>query len=245
MGGVLVTGTDTGVGKTVVACAVTSGLVREGLRVAVWKPAETGWDPTSAERLSDAARLRDASGSEEPLEAICRYRLSAPLAPAIAARLQGLVVDLAALGQAYRMRASGTDAVVVEGAGGLLVPLSGRTTYADLARDLDLRVLIVAANRLGAINHTALTARVATAEGASVIGFVLNDVGGTSTARGARASSLARDVAAGTNRDAIMELTGLPCLGEIPYDPELVRDPSRVARLLHMAAIRTALAPGR
>ena len=78
-----------------------------------------------------------------------------------------------------------------------------------------------------------------------MIGFVLNDVGGASTARGGRGSSLAGDVAAGTNRDAIMELTGLPCLGEIPYDPELVREPSRVALLLHLAAISTALAPGR
>jgi dethiobiotin synthetase len=245
MRGVLVTGTDTGVGKTVVACALARGLVRAGLRVAVWKPAETGWDPSSAERLSDAAHLRDASGSEEPLEAICRYRLRAPLAPAIAARLQGLVVDLAELGRAYRTRASAADVVVVEGAGGLLVPLSGRMTYADLARSLDLRVLIVAANRLGAINHTALTARVATAEGASVIGFVLNDVSGASTPPGARNSPPVADVSAGTNRDAIIELTSLTCLGEIPYDPELVRDPSRAARFLHMAAISAALAPAR
>jgi dethiobiotin synthetase len=245
MNGVLVTGTDTGVGKTVVACALTSGLVRTGLRVAVWKPAETGWDPSSAERLSDAARLREASGSAEPLEAICRYRLSAPLAPAIAARLQGLTVDLVELGHAYRRRASGADAVIVEGAGGLLVPLSGRTTYADLARDLGLRVLIVAANRLGAINHTALTARVATSEGASVIGFVLNVVSGASASRDPRTSPAATDVSTETNRGAIAELTGLPCLGEIPHDPELARDPSRAARLLDLAAIRSALAPAR
>lgn len=223
MTGLLVTGTDTGVGKTLVTCALAVALVRRGFSISVWKPVETGWTP-SAESTSDAERLRRAAGSDEPLEAICPYRLKAPLAPSVAARLEGTVIDMEHLVEHYRERARCADLVLVEGAGGLLVPLDGRETYADLARTCGCHILIVAANRLGTINHTALTVRVATAEGLHTLGFVLNDVGGAAPPAANEDASIA------TNRATIVELTGLRCLGEIPYDSDLPATPERAAR---------------
>jgi dethiobiotin synthetase len=270
MSGLLVTGTDTGVGKTVVACALAADLVRRGLNIAVWKPAETGWNP-SAEETSDAARLQRAAGSTEPLEVICPYRLREALAPAVAARVEGVFIDLGHLARLYHERRVSSDVLIVEGAGGLLVPLVDRTTYADLARDLDLSLLIVAPNRLGVINHTALTARVAAAEGLRVIGFVLNN--GQSHTRSQPSSSAMSpadtecgpkphsqnragaglrgpgihpeflvDPSTTTNRSAIMDLTGLPCLGEIPYEPRAADEPERVSAYLDVSGILTAVA---
>ena len=219
MAGILVTGTDTSVGKTVVACAIAASLVERGVRVAAWKPVETGIEP-GAEKSSDAALLAHAVGRAESPDSICTYRLRAPLAPAVAARLEGTTIDIARLEQAYRQHADRADLVVIEGAGGLLVPLVGRSTYLDLARRLDVPLLIVAANRLGTINHTALTARVAAAEGAGVAGFVLNDVGQPLEDAG-RPGAPSPDRSRATNREEIIEQTGLPCLGELPYVPDI------------------------
>jgi len=269
MSGLLVTGTDTGVGKTVVACALVADLVRRGLNIAVWKPAETGWNP-SAEETSDAARLRRAAGSTEPLEAICPYRLREALAPAAAAHLEGVSIDVGHLARVCRERQASSDLLIAEGAGGLLVPIVGRTTYADLARELDLSLLIVAPNRLGVINHTALTARAAAAEGLRVIGFVLNSAEshtrsqpsspGMSPVDGERGPRRHSQGSAGagradpgvsleplvdpsttTNRAAIEDLTGLRCLGEIPYDPVAVDEPERVSAYLDVPGILAAI----
>jgi dethiobiotin synthetase len=212
MSGLLITGTDTGVGKTVVTAALAAGLLQRqrGLRVGVWKPVETGWDPATAETTSDAARLRRAVASTAPLETICPYRFREPLAPAVAAARAGHTIDIAHLVELYGQHAAAADVVLVEGAGGLLVPLSDRTTYAELAHELGLALLIVAANRLGAVNHTALTARVATAAGLQVIGFVLN-----------RPQKGDGDPSIATNRTSITGLTDLQCFAELPYTETL------------------------
>lgn len=249
MAGILVTGTDTGVGKTVVACALAASLVERGVRVAVWKPVETGIEP-GAENSSDAALLAGAVRSREPLDAVCTYRLRAPLAPAVAARLENVTIDLARLEQAYRRRADRAELVIVEGAGGLLVPLTGRSTYLDLARRLDVPILIVAANRLGTINHTALTARVAAAEGVRVAGFVLNDplAARPDGAPAPGAMPSAHDLSPVTNRDAIVEQTGLPCLGELPHIPDILdllrSAPARLGLHLDIEGILRAVGRG-
>lgn len=235
MRSILVTGTDTGVGKTVVACALTHALRRAGCAVAIWKPVETGWDAATAERSSDAARLRAAAGTTEPLESVCPYRLRTPVAPAIAARLEGVAIDPALLRSAHARRAAAVDVTIVEGAGGLLVPITDRMTYLDFAQELDLATLIVAADRLGVINHTALTARVAIDAGLSVVGFVLNDVVRRD------GSDAPDDVSPATNRDAIIELTGLTCLGKVAHDPGGRPEAAHVADQLDIAAIRRAL----
>jgi len=209
----LVTGTDTGVGKTYVACALARAAVAAGLRVAVRKPAETGCEPDADGRLvaPDAEALRAAAGAAEPLDAVCSFRLPDPLAPAVAARRAGVAIDVPELVAACRQRAVGVDLLLVEGAGGLMVPLAGRTTYLDLARDLGARLLVVVGARLGAINHTLLTLWAAESAGVPVAGYVVNhftsphDVPGT--------DHLATQTLATTLR----ELTDVPLLAEIAH----------------------------
>jgi dethiobiotin synthetase len=202
MSGLLVTGTDTGVGKTFVACALARALRAGGRRVTVMKPVETG---VANDAPDDARRLREAAADPASLDDICPYRLRAPLAPAVAARLEGVTIDLARLEALIRRRLEDADVLLVEGAGGLLVPIADSVTWADLAARLRLPLLVVAANRLGTINHCALTARVADAMGLRVVGFVLSSPGAV------------RDHSADTNAAAVTSLTGLPCLGELPH----------------------------
>jgi dethiobiotin synthetase len=198
-----ITGTDTGVGKTVVGCALALALRARGLRVAVLKPVETG----VVGKPDDALRLRAAADDPAPLDEICPYRFTAPLAPSVAARLEGVSVDLDRLAALVARRAAAADVLLVEGAGGLLVPLVGGVTYLHFAVRCRLPVLIVGANRLGTINHCALTARVAAAAGLVVRGFVLSQ------------TTPETDPSAATNAEVIQSLTGLPCLGELPYRP--------------------------
>jgi dethiobiotin synthetase len=201
MSALFITGTDTGVGKTYVGCALARALRARGRRVAVLKPVETG---VSGEP-EDAVRLREAAADAAPLDDICPYRLRAPLAPAVAARLEGVTIDVAHLAGLIARRAAAADVLLVEGAGGLLVPIAGRTTYLDLAARCGLPGLIVAANRLGTINHCALTARVAAGAGLTVRGFVLTQ------------PKPETDASAATNAEMIGALTGLPCLGVLDH----------------------------
>jgi dethiobiotin synthetase len=198
-----ITGTDTGVGKTFVGCALAAALRTRGLRVGVMKPVETG----VVREPEDAVALRAAAGDAASLDDICPYRLRAPLAPAVAARLEDTTIDVDRLTTLVHRRAREADVLLVEGAGGLLVPVAGRVTWADIAMRLTLPLLIVAANRLGTVNHCALTARVAAAVGLSVRGFVLSQ------------PTPASDESAATNADTIAMLTDLPVLGVLGHGP--------------------------
>jgi dethiobiotin synthetase len=214
----LVTGTDTGVGKTFVTCAVAHALRARGRRVSVMKPIETGVDGEP----EDAVRLRAAAADPAPLDVICPYRFRAPLAPAVAARAENRHVDVEHLIQLVRERAAAADVLLIEGAGGLLVPIDGLVTFADLAATCALPVLIVAANRLGTVNHTALTARVAAAAGLAVRGFVLSQPEARTDESGA------------TNAAEISRLTALRCLGVLGHlsDPAHAGAAVDVARLV-------------
>lgn len=204
--GIFITGTDTGVGKTFVACGLAALLRDTGYRVGVMKPAETGCVEKDGEFFpEDAARLKEASGAGEPLEQICPYRFVDPLAPSVAAERGGVTIDIDRIRALYKEIASKHDITIVEGAGGLLVPLLPHYTYADLAKVLKLPVLVVAANRLGALNHLLLTLEHAACRGLRVAGYVLNHL--------EKSPSLAAE----TNRDALLTLTAVPCAGEIPY----------------------------
>jgi len=196
-----VTGADTGVGKTFVACALAHALRARGRRVAVCKPVETGVE----DEPEDALALRRAAGDPAPLEDICPYRLRAPLAPAVAAALEGRSIDPARIATLIARRAEVADVLLVEGAGGLLVPLAGTTTFLDLAAALRLPLVVVGANRLGTVNHCALTARVAAGAGVDLRGFVLSQ------------PTAAVDASAATNAQTIVALTGLACLGVLPH----------------------------
>lgn len=171
MNGFFVTATDTGVGKTEIACALLRAARAAGVDAVGMKPAQSGHSPGEP---SDAERLREASGAVEPLEAVCPYSLSAPLAPAVAARLEGRTIELSRILAAASALASRHAALVVEGAGGLLVPLTERETFADLAVALALPVIVVARAGLGTVNHTALTVEALRRRGLAVEAVVLN-----------------------------------------------------------------------
>ena len=175
--GLLITGTDTGVGKTFVACGLAGALRRRGLRVAPFKPAETGCEREAATGgliPADAMALGAATGTGASLDTICPYRFRAPVAPWVAAEQEGERIEPARLEECYRELASTHDFVLVETAGGILVPLTKEFTYADLARALGLPVLVVIGNKLGAINHTLLTAEYLRSSRLRVVSYVLN-----------------------------------------------------------------------
>lgn len=204
--GLFVTGTDTGVGKTFLACGLASWLKNAGYKVGVLKPAETGCQGSGGNLVpQDAVALKEASGCEAPLEKICPYPLRDPLAPSVAAERQGVKVDIDRLRHLYGEIGSVHDLVIVEGAGGLLVPILPSYTYADLARVLKLPLVVVAANRLGVINHLLLTLEHAACRGLRVLGYVLNQM------------EPEPSLAAETNREVLASLTAVPCLGELPY----------------------------
>ena len=207
-----ITGTDTGVGKTFVACALAAALRARGPRVGVMKPVETG----VVREPEDAVALRAAAGDPAPLDDVCPYRLRAPLAPPVAARLEGVTIDVERLIALVQRRAREVDVLLVEGAGGLLVPVVGSVTWAEIAARLALPLLIVAANRLGTVNHCALTARVAAAAGLVARGFVLSQPAATT------------DESAATNADTIATLTGLPVFATLGHGPV---PPGTAARL--------------
>ncbi len=171
MRGLFVTGTDTGVGKTYVTCALARGLRAAGVDVGVMKPIETGVPPTGPE---DARALQRASGVEDPLELICPVRFSLPASPEAAAQAEGRSVSRADLRKAFEFLARRHEFMLVEGAGGLLVPLDPHHDMADLVRELDLPLLVVARGRLGTVNHTRLTLEVAETRGLEVFGVVIS-----------------------------------------------------------------------
>jgi dethiobiotin synthetase len=167
---VFVTGTDTGCGKTTVACALARDARAAGLRVRVLKPVETGCEPDAA----DARALAEAAGDDRPLDALCPYRLALPAAPEIAARHESVELDLERVAQAFEAATRDADLVVVEGAGGLLVPITASSDMADLVSQLRLPVLLVARASLGTINHTRLSLEAAAARGLDVVALVFS-----------------------------------------------------------------------
>lgn len=169
--GVFVTGTGTEVGKTVVAAVLARTLAAEGKRVAVFKPAVTGLEE---EGETDHALLRRASGSNQSDEEIAPYRYEPPASPHLAAALAKEEIDPERLRQAAAAAAARADAIVCEGVGGLLVPLSPTYLVRDLAVDLGYPLVVVASPGLGTINHTLLTLEAARAAGLEVAAVVLN-----------------------------------------------------------------------
>jgi len=168
--GVFVTGTGTEVGKTVVAAALAQTLAREGRRVAVFKPAVTGLDEGEE---ADHELLRRAAGSTQSDEEIAPYRYGPPASPHLAAAMAGEEIEPERLLEAARAAAAGADALVCEGVGGLLVPLSPGYPVRDLAADLGYPLVIAASPGLGTINHTLLTLESARAAGLEVAMVVL------------------------------------------------------------------------
>lgn len=215
--GLFITGTDTGVGKT----SVTAGLaavLREGVpvrdgynagNVQVWKPVQTGI-PSAEAPESDSYRLRKEGGLEQQERDIATLTLPDPLAPWMAARRIGETIDVDALLAEGRSRLSAGDFLLVEGAGGLAVPLTERHLVADLAAGLGLPLLIVARPGLGTVNHTLLTVAAAKQSGIPIAGIVLNGYRHTDT-----------DMpAVRENAEMIETFSGIPVVGLLPWQEE-------------------------
>lgn len=172
---IFVTGTDTGVGKTLVTSALAHHFTARGLNVGVMKPIETGVQDTG--KLGpDGELLRWSSGSKDSSELISPYRYQAPLSPHQAASLVQEKVDMDVISTAFQELCCGKDLVLVEGAGGLMVPISGGFLMADMARQLELSLLVVTHPRLGTLNHTLLTTYSARAMELPVSGFIINQM---------------------------------------------------------------------
>ncbi len=209
--GLLITGTDTGVGKTFVAASLARHFSAAGLDVGVMKPVESGCvtDPEAPARLLplDAMALMAAAGVSDPLDTVNPYRFAEPVSPNIAARLNGVTVELDVITEKYNGLQVAHETVIVEGAGGFLTPLSDTATLADLAVRLDLPVLIVAASRLGCINSTLLTVEAVLARGLKVAGILLNNPTPPDTGDQSHAHNL----------DEIKRFSAAPVLGAVNF----------------------------
>ena len=219
--GLFVTGTDTGVGKTWVSAQIVGALVRRGTRAGVIKPVASGIDPACPLPWdSDAAILLDAAGCATPYPAsfvdrVNPIRLTAPLAPPVAARLEGFSLTYPYVCERLQRSLDewtpGSDLMLVEGVGGLLCPLAERRTVADLAADLDFPLIIVARRGLGTLNHTLLTLEAARMRGLRVAGVILN--GAVPTAAPLAEQTNAEELARWLDRE--------PILAEVPCNPSL------------------------
>lgn len=173
--GIFITGTDTGVGKTIVSSTLAYLLRMRGVNVGVMKPVTSGCREAAGRLVSDDALLLCRSAGVAGDNDTMPYLLREPLAPAEAARIDGVTIEFARIREAYQRLAASHDFVIVEGAGGLMVPLAGGLLVADLARELELPLLVVARPNLGTINHTVLTCFSAQQMGLSVAGVVINN----------------------------------------------------------------------
>jgi dethiobiotin synthetase len=214
--GWFVTGTDTGVGKTAVACALARTLRSRGVDVGVMKPVETG---VGSDGPLDALALRRAAGVGDPLEDVCPQRFALPAAPSVAAEAEAREVDLDAIRAAAKRILGRHQQVIAEGAGGILVPLRRDFTMADLARELGLPLLVVARARLGTINHTLLTLDAAALRGLPVAGVVISHGDPSLPAPELR------------NLEALRDALGPLLLGELPWLGQGAEPPKEWIRL--------------
>ena len=175
--GVFITGTDTEVGKTVVATAIIRSLVEAGHRIAAMKPIAAGAHPTpDGPQNPDAVALKAAANVPASYDAVNPYCLSLPASPHIAAAKEGITIKLAPIVQSFGHLTRNSDLVVVEGAGGWYAPINESETMAEVAAALDLPVILVVGLRLGCLNHALLTAQAIAARGVTCAGWIGNHV---------------------------------------------------------------------
>ena len=200
-----VTGTDTGVGKTLVSCALLHAFAAQGKRVAGFKPVAAGCDDD--DHNEDAKLLRAASTVQATYGQINPYCFHRPIAPHLAARHAGVNIEFSRIMASYRELAGQADEVIVEGSGGFCVPLNDRQTSADLAKQLELPVILVVGMRLGCINHALLTMHAIAHYQLKCAGWVANvlDTGMPALQE---------------NIQALRERIAAPLLGVIPCQPQ-------------------------
>ncbi len=220
--GWFVTGTDTGIGKSLASATLLHALRARGLRAVGMKPLASGCEVTAdGLRNEDALLLQAASEPRPAYDDVNPYALLQPLAPELAAADAGVTVQLQPILEAHARLAAMADAVVVEGVGGWAAPLSADLDQADLVRALELPVVMVVGLRLGCINHARLTARAITADGLRLVGWIGNDID----------PLMAR---ADDNFTLLRHRLPIPCWGRLPFRDQ--PDPAALAHLLAPAS---------
>ncbi len=205
--GYFITGTDTGIGKTVATAALQAVLQSEGRSTGIMKPIETGVDAhCSSSANSDAKFLLEAAGLTDELSDICPVRLKTPAAPYQAALMEGVDIDVSLILAAYQRLAEKYEVMLVEGVGGLLVPISKNYAVIDLISDMGLPVLIVAGYQLGTLNHTLMTLRNLKEKNLTVTGILMTQFDPEPLTEVEQQQP-----------ELISELSGVPILGELPY----------------------------
>lgn len=200
-------GTDTDVGKTYVASLAARVIVADGIKLGVYKPVASGCHTEQGQLIAeDAVSLWKAAGKPLSLEQVCPQRFKAPLAPPEAAALEKTQVDAGKIRDGIKIWEQNSELVIVEGAGGLFSPLADGMLNIDLAQQLNAPVIVVAANRLGAIHQTLATCEAAANRGIHPIGIVLCDPTGTA------------DDSATSNSEQIEKYCSVPILGSVPFN---------------------------
>lgn len=208
MTGIFITGTDTNVGKTVIAAGLAGALKNKGHSIGVMKSIQSGAGIRNGKLYSpDAELMTKVIENKDEMELICPYLLKEAMAPGIAAEIEGINIDIDTIKNIYIELEKRYDFVIVEGAGGIAVPVKKRFLISDLIKYIDIPAIIVAYAGLGTINHTVLTIEYARKSGIKIIGIIINNyIGGSVEDK---------------NPGIINELTGIPILGIIPNDPSI------------------------
>jgi dethiobiotin synthetase len=218
MTGFYITGTDTGIGKTVASTALLHALRSQGLRAVGMKPVASGCERSEEGwRNEDALALLAASDPQPAYADLNPYALPLPLAPEIAAREAGVEVEPEVLVSAFQKLRTLADAVVVEGVGGWSAPLSATLDQADLVRLLRLPVVMVVGMRLGCLNHARLTARAIADDGCKLVGWIANPID----------PDMQRQ---DENFEMLCQRLPAPCWGRLPHDP--VQDAAHLSAFL-------------
>ena len=209
--GIFITGTDTEIGKTVVAGGLAAALKAAGVDVGVMKPIASGGIEHKGRIISeDAIFLKHAAQVDDALNLINPICLRHPLAPSVAAEIEGVSIDLRKIDEAFARLHQRHEFMVVEGVGGIAVPICEEMLVAEMAQRFQLPLLIVARPNLGTINHTVLTVEFARSYNLEICGIVLN-----------ASQEEPKGLAEETNPKELARLTDLPILGTVPFDEQL------------------------
>ncbi|WP_139491078.1 dethiobiotin synthase [Brevibacillus dissolubilis] len=210
--GLFITATDTGVGKTVITAGLAAALLAEGLDIGIWKPVQSGHLSNDPE--SDGYRLSTCSGVTDSPEVIAPLAFPQPLTPSLAAAKAGVTLTMEGIIEAGRPVMDSHEYIVVEGAGGLAVPLTETELVIDLAAQFQMPLIIVARPGLGTINHTLLSLAYARQRGIPIVGVILN---------GYRDEDAYHDESLLTNAEMIARFGQVEILGRFPYLPEPIQ----------------------
>ncbi|MFA4956052.1 MAG: dethiobiotin synthase [Candidatus Methanoperedens sp.] len=208
MTGIFITGTDTNIGKTVIAAGLAGALNNKGYSVGVMKAVQSGAGIKNGLLYSpDIEFIKKVMDVNDEMELVCPYLLKEAMAPGIAAEIEGKNIDFEIIKNAFQELENRHDIVIVEGAGGIAVPIKKRLMISDLIKYMGIPIIIVARAGLGTINHTVLTIEYAKRSGIKIIGVIINDYRG--------------GIVEERNPGIITDLTGIPILGIIPNDPDI------------------------